>query len=80
MENRSRHYGDIIKWIEKVIESCETREQLFAAKTLIFNFEKQLQRQSIERYWRDDHYNIIRPLESIVSDKMDELYKKQFEL
>jgi hypothetical protein len=80
METRSRHYGDIIKWIEKVIESCETREQLFTAKTLIFNFEKQLQRQSIERYWRDDHYNIIRPLESIVSDKMDVLYKKQFEL
>ena len=80
MENRSRHYGDIIKWIEKVIESCETREQLFGAKNLIFNFEKQLQRQSIERYWKDDHYKIIRPLESIVSDKMDELYKKQFEL
>jgi len=80
METRSRHYGDVIKWIEKVIESCETREQLFGAKNLIFNFEKQLQRQSIERYWKDDHYNIIRPLESIVSDKMDELYKKQFEL
>jgi hypothetical protein len=80
METRSRHYGDVIKWIEKVIESCETREQLFAAKNLIFNYEKQLQRQSIERYWRDDHYNIIRPLESIVSDKMDDLYKKQFEL
>ena len=80
MENRSRHYGDVIKWIEKVIESCETREQLFGAKNLIFNFEKQLQRQSIERYWKDDHYNIIRPLESIVSDKMDVLYKKQFEL
>lgn len=80
METRSRHYGDIIKWIEKVIESCETREQLFVTENLIFNFEKQLKRQSIERYWKDDYYNIIRPLELIVSDKMDDLYKKQFEL
>ena len=80
MKKRSTHYGDIIPWIEKVIESCETRDQTFGAKKLIFNFEKQLQRQSIERYWRDDYYNIINPLEQKLSEKREQLWKKQMEL
>ena len=50
MENRSTHYGDITRWIEKVIESCETREQTFSTLKLIHNFEKQLQKKSIEKY------------------------------
>jgi hypothetical protein len=79
MENRSRHYGDVAKWIEKVIDSCETREQTFTTMKLIHNFEKQLQRQSIERYWRDDHYNIISPLETKLSYKRDQLLKQQLE-
>jgi hypothetical protein len=80
MENRSRHYGDIIPWIEKVIESCETRDQTFSAQKLVFNFEKQLKRQSIERFWRDDYYNIINPLEEKLSKKREQLWKKQMEL
>ena len=38
MENRSRHYGDIKLWIEKVIDSCETMEQIKTTKKLISNF------------------------------------------
>jgi len=77
MENRSTHYGDVAKWVEKVINSCETYEQTFGARQLIWNFEKQLQRTHPEKYWREHFYNLISPLESSLSDKRDKLLEKQ---
>jgi hypothetical protein len=77
MENRSTHYGDVSKWVEKVINSCEKYEQIFAARMLIRNFEKQLRRKHHEKYWIEQHYNIILPLESKLSYKRDELLKKE---
>jgi deoxyhypusine synthase len=44
MENRSKHYGDVEKWVEKVIDSCETYQQTITASILIRNFEKQMNR------------------------------------
>ena len=69
MEKRSTHYGDVAKWIEKVIDSCETREQTFTAKRLIRNFEKQLMRTTPDKYWRDYQYSVILPLEAMVTSK-----------
>jgi len=69
MEQRSTHYGDVAKWIEKVIYSCETREQTFTAKRLIRNFEKQLMRTTPDKYWRDYQYSVIWPLEAMVTAK-----------
>jgi hypothetical protein len=48
MEKRSAHYGDVAKWIEKVIDSCETYQQTFAAKMLIVNFGKQMSRNKVD--------------------------------
>ena len=79
METRSTHYGDVSKWIEKIIESCETRDQTFSTLKLIHNFEKQLQRKSIEKYWREYHYDIIKPLEFQLSEKRNELLQKLLE-
>lgn len=45
MEKRSRHYGDITKWIEKVIDSCQTWEQTRTASRLVSNFDKQLSKE-----------------------------------
>ena len=39
MASSSRHYGDIVNWIEKVIESCETPQQEVAARKLVRQFE-----------------------------------------
>ena len=79
MEKRSTHYGDVAKWVEKVIDSCEKYEQIFGAKKLICNFEKQLRRTQPEKYWREHYYNIILPLEHTLSNKRGELLKKQLE-
>jgi hypothetical protein len=49
MDNRSTHYGDVAKWIEKVIDSCETYQQTFTARMLIVNFEKQMNRNKVDR-------------------------------
>ena len=79
MEKRSEHYGDVEKWVRKVIDSCETYDQTRSAKRLIWNFEKQIQRKHPEKYWREHFYNLISPLESSLSYKRDELLKKQLE-
>jgi uncharacterized protein YaaR (DUF327 family) len=79
MENRSTHYGDVSKWIEKVIDSCETYQQTFAVRKLIRNFTEQLQRKYPENYWREHYYNIINPLDTKLSDKRQRLLNQQFD-
>ena len=72
MENRSRHYGDVEKWVRKVIDSCETYEQTFTARMLVRNFVKQMYRNKVNSnlVWsfRDS-------LETALSFKRDELIK-----
>jgi hypothetical protein len=48
MENRIKHYGDVEKWVKKVIDSCETYQQTFGAKSLIKNFEDQMKRNKVD--------------------------------
>lgn len=36
----SKHYGDVLLWLDKVIESCVTEAQVASAVKLITNFEK----------------------------------------
>jgi len=69
MEKRSTHYGDVAKWIEKVIDSCETYQQTHSARRLVRNFEKQLMMATPDKYWRDHHYDVIWPLEAMVRSK-----------
>ena len=76
MDKRSTHYGDIAKWIEKVIDSCETYQQTFAVKTLISNFRKQLMRTTPNKYWRDYQYSVIWPLEARVTSKRQSFINK----
>jgi hypothetical protein len=63
MEKRSTHYGDVSKWIEKVIDSCETYQQTFTVKKLISNFAKQLRNSAPDKYWNSYQYTVIWPLE-----------------
>jgi hypothetical protein len=48
MENRSKHYGDVEKWVKKVIDSCETYQQTFGPKSLIKNFEDQMKKNKVD--------------------------------
>jgi hypothetical protein len=70
MENRSTHYGDVKNWIEKVIDSCENKEQLMTTRKLIKNFDKQLRNRHIDRYWNTYSYELIKPLEFYVEEKI----------
>jgi hypothetical protein len=69
MEKRSTHYGDVAKWIEKVIDSCETYQQTFTVNKLIRNFKNQLMKNTPDKYWRDYQYTVIWPLEDLVRIK-----------
>lgn len=46
MAAKSKHWGDVYKWIIKVIHSCTTRKQLSSTRNLIRNFDKQYPNQS----------------------------------
>jgi len=73
MEKRSKHYGDVSKWIEKVIDSCETYQQTFTVKKLIRNFDKQLLGNNPDKYWNNHLYDIVYPLENKLSRKRSSL-------
>jgi hypothetical protein len=74
MENRSRHYGDVEKWVRKVIDSCETYQQTFAARILVRNFEKQMDRNKVDR---NLVWSVRASLDLELSFKRDEIMKKQ---
>jgi hypothetical protein len=76
MENRSTHYGDVSKWIEKVIDSCETYQQTHTAKQLVTNFAKQLRTKSPDKYWNSYQYTVIHPLRDLVRIKRQSLMNK----
>ena len=74
MENRSTHYGDVEKWIRKVINSCETYQQTFSARMLVRNFEKQMNRNKVDR---NLVWSVRDSLDLELSFKRDEIMKKQ---
>lgn len=49
IEKRSTHPVDIKNWIEKVMDSCETVQQLIKADRLRDNFYKLLERNIVKR-------------------------------
>jgi hypothetical protein len=70
MKKRSRHYGDIANWIEKVIDSCKTRDQVFSCQKLIHNFENTKEFKSLDLNIR---WRVKVPLEFKFKSKLKEL-------
>lgn len=52
MGANSKHYGDVSKWIEKIIESCTTVEQTQTAQRVIDSFDKSL--RGIDYYLKSE--------------------------
>jgi hypothetical protein len=44
---------------------------------LIYNFDKRLERNFVEEYWREYYYNVIQPLNFSLENKRDEIFNKQ---
>lgn len=74
MENRSRHYGDVEKWVRKVIDSCETYQQTFTARMLVRNYVKQMYRNKVDN---NLVWSVRSSLETALSFKRDELMKNK---
>ena len=79
MEKRSEYYGDVQKWVEKVIDSCVTYEQTTTAERLVSNFDKRLFNKFPDMYWQLFYYEVINPLESKLKNKQEELLNKNVE-
>ena len=69
----SNHYGDVQKWIEKIIDSCETYDQTRSAKRLVWNFEKQMVRNKVDS---SILYSIGGHLRDLISHKIQEIQGK----
>jgi hypothetical protein len=70
MKKRSRHYGDVANWIEKTIDSCKTRDQVFSCQKLIHNFENTKEFKSLDLNIR---WRVKVPLEMKFKSKLKEL-------
>jgi hypothetical protein len=79
MEKRGEYYGDVQKWVEKVIDSCVTYEQTTTAERLVSNFDKRLFNKFPDMYWQLFYYEVINPLESKLKNKQEELLNKNVE-
>ena len=65
MAATSRHYGDVYKWLEKVIDSCNSQWQEYSAGKLITLFGEGLRRnEEADRYF-------IHEMERSLNDKLD---------
>lgn len=73
MEKKSKHYGDIEKWVEKVIDSCETSEQLFSVRKLVTNFDRQMCQNNVNPGLRR---NIVEYLRFLISSKLNTIIYK----
>ena len=76
MKKRSTHYGDVQNWIEKVIDSCETYDQVHSTRNLIWNFEKQMTKNKVNISIK---HSISLELINLMYDKMDVLLLKKIE-
>lgn len=74
MEKRSEHYGDVEKWVRKVIDSCETYQQTIGARMLVRNFVKQMYRNKVDS---NLVWSVRASLDMALSFKRDELMKNK---
>jgi hypothetical protein len=75
MAANSNHYGDVYKWIMKVIDSCDQYPQIFTAHRLVDNFCN-MKYSSLKLYEKS---NMNRDLISAVHDKQLQLLNKQYD-
>lgn len=73
MEKRSAHWADVLTWIQKVVDSCKTSEQVKSCEQLIRNFHRMYD----IRLNRND---LTRDMESKLNDLYFEFIKLENEL
>lgn len=69
MGAKSKHYGDISKWIEKVIYSCENTDQIWVCEKLISNFRSNLETQ----FGLKVAYSTVEPLRTMFRHQLRNL-------
>lgn len=70
MATKSKHPADINKWIEGVIESCETTRQLETARNLVYLFDKNLNKDYSLLFFRDLMKRLDDKFFSLVEEKL----------
>jgi len=65
MEKRSKHWADVLKWLQTVVDSCKTREQALNCESLIRNFHRIYEKKlGVREVWE-----LTRDMESSLWDK-----------
>jgi len=69
MAANSNHYVDVAKWVEKIIDSCQTREQIGVARKCVQLFESRMRTEA-----PDDVLHYVIRLNSRLVNRVTELY------
>lgn len=82
MAANSKHYGDVIIWLRKVLHSCNTTKQVRNTRNLFSNFEKQYNSEysPLQHSKFSTLNDEIRDLYRDAIFKYDELFQKEIEL
>jgi hypothetical protein len=74
IEKRSIHWADVLTWLEKVANSCKTKEQAINCERLIWNFHRQYQKQ----LGLGECFNLTRKIDHVLLDlQFPSNYKKK---
>lgn len=73
MDKNKAHYGDLIKWVHKVIDSCQTRGQIRTAERLIDRLSVQPQIMELDTHM---YFEIIREMRHKCIDMSFEMLER----
>lgn len=73
LNKRQHHPADVEKWVERVINSCTTTDQVISAEQLIQNFERQYGQIDFATY-----HHFTRRLWSVAYDKYESIFQKKY--
>jgi hypothetical protein len=68
-ENRSKHPVDVLRWIETVIDSCKTHQQVLSAYNLTLRCYKNMYLKDVDMYsplyqeWKRVKWKVIDKME-----------------
>ena len=73
MDKRSKHWADVLKWLETIANSCQTKEQAKSCERLVWNFHRVYQ----ERLGLSECFDLTKEIDRILMKHLYPSLKSQ---
>lgn len=73
MEKRSTHWADVLQWLTKVVDSCQTSEQAKICERLIYNYNRIYEK----KIGHKECWDMVRPLEKKLWELQNPIFRKK---